>query len=99
MNVTAETALVSCSVICFRSIKHKHFDFLKFGKLKGTAVRVEEIKDLSDKFCTWKDEGYSVSCLVLMNTSMVRYYVISYIITTTTNKVVISFVINKFISY
>ena len=88
------TARVSCTVIC-KTINHKNFDFLKFGKPREIAVPVKDVKVLSNKFCTWKDEGYSVSCLVLMNTSMVRYYVISYIITTTTNKVVISFVIKN----
>ena len=95
--MTAETALVSFSAVCFRSIKHKHFDFLKFGKLKGTAVRVEEIKDLSDKFCTWKDEGSNETCLVSMNTSMVRYQLYHYKnrnLTTTTDKVVITFLTN-----
>ena len=72
-NVTAETALVSCFVICFRTINHKHFSFLKFGKTRGIAVRVLEVKVLSNKFCTWKKKGCNETCLVSLETSMVRY--------------------------
>ena len=72
-NVTAETALVSCFVICFRTINHKHFSFQKFGKTRGIAVRVLEVKVLSNKFCTWKKKGCNETCLVSLETSMVRY--------------------------
>ena len=71
--MTAETALVSCFVICFRTINHKHFSFLKFGKTRGIAVRVLEVKVLSNKFCTWKEKGCNETCLVSLKTSMVSY--------------------------
>ena len=64
------TAQVSCTVIC-KTIDYKHFDFLKFGKPRGNAVRVEDVKVLSNRFWTWKEESWNEKFLVSMNASMV----------------------------
>ena len=62
MRTSTDCISVDCpgkliSYIANRTLNLNYFDFLKFGKPRGIAVRVKEVKVSSNKFWTLKEKN------------------------------------------